>query len=307
MEQFKIKSIDELDREFVENSRNISERKSKIPEISKDSPSNKIERPRDSGYFEKRSEAPGVSPERVPESEAPAAKKPRTLTPAVQNSVSYNPSVAVPGGAKNMNPVFSDGDYGRVGVAPNQKTKRGKGALAVKIISIVMLSISVFIFIFGCFTSVFLDNSPLGKICLNTLGQKIEPLGVSKGDLIVSRKVKLEEYKKGSLVVVPFSSGTGCDIQSVTLVDPISEDDAELTTAGVLNGAGYTNSARVSSTYGIVKYFVPALGGILNFAMDNAVLVCVLFVLIAAFWSLVLALVERSSKFSRPAKMKTGK
>ena len=44
--------------------------------------------------------------------------------------------------------------------------------------------------------------------------------------------------------------------------------------------------------YGIVTNYIPVLGGLLHFAMDNVILVCILFVLLAALWCLILVLIE---------------
>ena len=305
MEQFKLKSIDELDLEFVSQTRSkpvgsAAEHKSLIPEISKEKPAEKQAEPEQPLYFSK-SYAPAETATYAPKPSEPA-KKARPLVPIGQSVSSYTPEGI---GADNEEDLdFSKGNYGEARIETQEKAKLGKGALAGKIISIVLLVSTVIVFVLGCFVSVFLDNngSDIGGICFNTMGQDIETLGVSEGDLIISKKAEIGEYTSGALIAVPRPNGVGCDIQSVSYVNSVSDTDAELATTAMVNGVGYSNTIMVSSCYGIVSSYVPALGGLLSFAMQNAILVCVLFVLLAAFWCLILVLIGRSAKAEKEPK-----
>ncbi len=297
MEQFKLKSIDELDLEFVSASRgqsgssNINSGKSLIPEISKTEPETPADDTVVGNYFQKPAQQLDEQPVYNPDTQ-PVKKKARPLVPIGQGA-SYSPV-----GAENAEETldFSEDDYGEATVE-NKKKKSGKGAFAGKIISIVLLAVTVVVFILGCFVSIFLDNngSDIGGICFNTMCQDIENLGVSQNDLIISKKIEYNEYVSGDLISVPSSTANRCDIQSVNYANVYS-GDAQLTTTALSGGIGYSSTVMASETYGVVKFYIPVLGGLLNFAMDNAILVCVLFVLLSALWCLVLVLLEKSAK-----------
>ncbi len=297
MEQFKLKSIDELDLEFVSATRgqsdslNINSSKSLIPEISKTEPEAPAEEAAVS-YFQNPAQPLDEQPVYNPEANA-EKKKARPLVPIGQ-SASYSPV-----GANDEETLdFSEDDYGEASVEDNNK-KSGKGAFAGKIISIVLLAVTVVVFILGCFVSIFLDNngSDIGGVCFNTMYQDIESLGVPQNALIISKKMEYNEYASGDLIAVPSTIADRCDIQSVNYANVYS-GDAQLTTTALSGGVGYSSSVMASQTYGVVQFYIPVLGGLLNFAMDNAILVCVLFVLLSALWCLVLVLLEKS----KPAK-----
>lgn len=298
MEQFKLKSIEEFDNEFVAKIRaeKSNEKNSVIPEISKEEPEVVFSSAQPTRYFNRTDDDKQFTPQPA---EAPA--KPRPLTPIGQNPVSYAP-VAPTAVEEEKDPGeeldFSDGNYGEVYVEPEVKQKKSKGNLAIKIISIVLLCVTVLTFVFGCFISVFLDNkgASLGSICFSTMSQDIESLGVSKGDLIISNKLDAFEYQTGDLIAVPASDSTGCDINSVTGVTQLTADTSSLSTTAVSNGYGYSSSVSSDECYGVVSFYVPALGGLLTFAMENLVLVCVLFILLSALWCLVLVMVEKKPK-----------
>ena len=297
MEQFKLKSIEEFDNEFVAKIRaeRIADKSSVIPEISKEEPENIFSTPQPTKYFNKTEEKAQFTPTPV-ETEV----KPRPLTPIGQNPVSYAP--VAPESTEEKDPGedldFSDGNYGEVYVEADEKPRKSKGTLVIKIISIVLLCATVLTFVFGCFISIFLDNNgtSLGSICFNTMSQDIENLGLSKGDLIISSKLDAFEYQSGDLISVPASDSTGCDINSVTGITQLTADTSNLTTTAISNGYGYTTSVTSEECYGVVNFYIPALGGLLNFAMENLILVCVLFILLSALWCLVLVMVERKPK-----------
>ena len=293
MEQFKLKSIEELDLEFVNKinapAAPVSEAKSDlIPEMEKPAPEEtKAEETIGAQYFTKPAQ---------PEAEEPAAeeapkKKARPLIPIGQTPSPYTPVGAMPDKKEPID--FSESNFE---VEDDKPKKKNKGALAGKIISIVLLCATVITFLFGCFITIFLDNNgtDIGGYCFNTMGQDIEALGVSKGDLIISQKVETNEYQVGNLIVVPSSMFEGCDIQSIRYVNPYSTGSVQMTTTSV-SGAGLSNTVTSANCYGKVTSYVPVLGGLLSFAMENAILVCILFVLLAAFWCLLLVLIDKSA------------
>ncbi|MBR3779937.1 MAG: hypothetical protein IKK63_01890 [Clostridia bacterium] len=305
MEQFKLKSIDELDLEFVSATRGQNQPVNKepaslIPEISKTENKPKPEDTIGEHYFKKPVAVPVQdNPIYSPMGE-PEKKKPRPLVP-----IGQKPSPYVPVGAKAEKEQteeeildFSDANYGEAKIEDqSKKTKKNGGVLAGKIISIVMLCVTVVTFILGCFVTIFLDNSgtDIGGLCFNTMSHDIENLEVSEGDLIISKKCDVTEYTPGDYISVPASGLSGCDIQVLTSVSVYSEDNASLSVTPV-SSSGYPYTLPSASSFGVVVRFIPALGGILRFAMDNAILVCILFVLLSAFWCLILVLMERSSK-----------
>ena len=312
MEQFKLKSIDELDLEFISAVKGqtqsvIKETKSLIPEISKTEPVKKSDETIGAQYFSKPVAAPVQENPIYSPMPEPEKKKARPLVP-----IGQTPSPYAPVGAPQNEEVidFSDANYGEAVVeSENKKAKKSGGILAGKIISIVMLCVTVVTFILGCFVSIFLDNggTDIGGICFNTMSHDIESLGVSEGDLIISNKCDVNEYQVGNIIAVPASGMSGCDIQRITAVSVYSEDNASFTVSPI-SSAGYSYSVPSSSCYGLVNSFIPAVGGILSFAMENAILLCVLFILLSAFWCLILVLIERSSKASSaPKKAKTKK
>lgn len=315
MEQFKLKSIDELDLEFVSATRGQNpsankETKSLIPEISKTEPVKKSDETIGAHYFAKPAEVPAQeNPIYTPQPE-PEKKKARPLVPIGQKPSPYAPVGAVEQPQEEEVLDFSDANYGEAKIEDeNKKVKKSGGILAGKIISIIMLCATVVTFILGCFVTIFLDNggTDIGGICFNTMSHDIEALGVSEGDLIISKKCDVNEYAQGNLIAIPASGLSGCDIQTITSVSVFSEDNASFTVSPV-SSAGYPYTVQASSCYGVISSYIPALGGILSFAMDNAILVCILFVLLSAFWCLILVLMERSAKASpTPKKAKSKK
>ncbi len=298
MEQFKLRSIEEFDNDFITKlkSERISEQNSVIPEITKEEPEAVFAAAQPTKYFNKTEEKTQFNPQ-----PAETEKKPRPLTPIGQNPISYAP-VAPAAVQEEKDPGedldFSDGNYGEVVVEPEKKFKKSKGTLAIKIVSIVLLCVTVLTFVLGCFVSIFLDNkgTSLGSICFSTMSQDIENLGVSKGDLIISSKPGAFEYQSGDLIAVPASGSTGCDINSVTGVTQLTADTSSISTTAIANGYGIANSVTSDECFGVISFYIPALGGLLTFAMENLVLVCVLFILLSALWCLILVMSEKNPK-----------
>lgn len=310
MDQFKLKSIDELDLEFVSKTRDRSplanQAFNSAPQQGNNEISSKTQDISSAGYFSKPAQSLDAEPTYSPQPEK-KEKKPRPLVPIGQNNAGYSP-VGAP--AQQNNPPFIPNiNYGETEVEEAPK-KKSKGALAGKIISIILLAATVVVFVLGCFVSIFLDNggSNIGGICFNTMSGDLEVTGVSpvsKGDLIISKKVEPGEYAAGDMIAVPSASLSGCDIHVINSVNNLGLDDAELITSDITNSNQMPCTIVASTCFGIVNSYIPAIGGLLSFAIENAILVCILFVLLAAFWCLLLVLLEKSGKTS--AKEKTNK
>lgn len=300
MEQFKLKSIDELDLEFVNKANEQSKSDisstsdSLIPEISKNTPENPAEEspikffnnPATAIEFENE---PEFNP--APQDNGEAA--PRPLVPIGQNSATYSP-VGAP-----EEPISEDDFADYENKEAPQKAKKGGAALAGKIISIVMLAATIVVFILGCFVTIFLDNngSDIAGYCFNTMSSDIYDTNgetmVSKGDLIISKKAEASEYVSGKMIAVPSIVGEDrCDIHVISHTNSVIGDSAELVTTDITSSTSYSSTVMSASSYGIVSSYIPVLGGLLHFAMENAILVCVLFILLAALWCLILVLIE---------------
>lgn len=291
MDQFKLKSIDELDLDFVSKVRGASS----VPE-NNDISSAPQKAPAESGYFPKRTQTLDENVTYSPQPE----KKPAPVATVSKSDAGYTPAGA-PEQKQTAAPFIPNINYGETEVEDDApKAKKSKGALAGKIISIVLLAATVIVFILGCFVSIFLDNngSNIGGLCFNTMSADLQVTGVSpvsKGDLIISKIVQAGEYEMGDMIAVPSATTSGCDIHIINAVNPLGLDDAEFVTNDITNQSQMPNTVYASNCYGIVNSYIPALGGLLSFAIENAILVCILFVLLAAFWCLLLVLLEKSA------------
>ena len=306
MDQFKLKSIDELDLEFVSKTRAKPSDDGQFFSGSDELSSNdqKTITPK---YFSEPAQTLDAEPEYSPK----AQKKPRPLVPIGQSNVGYAP-VGAPA-QQDSKPFIPDINYGETEVE-EAPAKKSKGAFAGKIISIVLLVATVVVFVLGCFVSIFLDNNGtnIGGICFNTMSGDLEVEGVSpvsKGDLIISKKAEISEYVATEMIAVPSATTAGCDIHIITSVNGFgfASDDAELITNDITNTNQMQCNIMASDCYGIVKLYAPAIGGLLSFAIENAILVCILFVLLTAFWCLLLVLLEKSGKPSTKEKTKKAK
>ncbi len=164
MEQFKLKSIDELDLEFVSATKGQFEQapketKSLIPEISKNEPDTVEQEPVGMEYFTNPEPAtvqenPIYFP--MPEQNTqPEAKKPRPLVPIGQRPSPYAPVGAVEEPKNEEVLDFSDANYGEAKIeSKKKKSKTSGGALVGKIISIIMLCATVITFVLGCFVTI---------------------------------------------------------------------------------------------------------------------------------------------------------
>lgn len=306
MEQFKLKSIEEFDLDFVAmlNEKSLSEDDAKSDSdvtndliVNEANPSDVSDESAENRYFKTKTSDSEATPEFSPAPKDEVVKNPRPLVPIGQGG-SYSP-VGAP-----AEPIYEE-DFGEDEEPAKEKTSAG--ALAGRIISIILLASTIVVFVLGCFVTVFLDNngSDIGGYYLNTMSADvIDSNGdtiVSKGDLIISQKVEATEYTPGAMIAVPSASvAERCDIHIVNSVNSYFSDNAEISTTDITSSQSYTATVMAASSYGIVNSYIPVLGGLLHFAMDNVILVCILFVLMAALWCLVLVLIENK----RPKKNK---
>lgn len=262
MEEFKLKSIDEFDEEFAQLIGTSARKQEPV------APAEPVKKPITSAI-----NFPGN--EAFLQNESPAEEKPQE----------ERKPFSLFAGIDDEDDEDEDDE---------PKAKSSKGALAGKIVSIVMLAVTVVVFVLGCFVSVFLDNNgaAIAKTTLNTMAQDNEKLQITKGALVPGKLLEPQEYQVGDAVAVASQTGEGCDVLQITNVQFYGED-ATLT----LNDVNIYSTRTVNSSecYGKVESFIPSLAGFINFAMDNAILVCVLFVLLAALWCLVLVLIEKST------------
>ncbi len=287
MEDFKLKSIDEFDFSFVNGARvdsryaaPVTKQETLIPEME-------------------------TAAQSEATAEIPAEEKPRTPRPLEPIGQTPSPYAQMAAEAAPREPLNLNDDAAFEEPEKEKKAKSGKGILAGKIISIVMLVVTVITFLIGCFTATFLDTFELGSICISTQCMDANnPDGstlISKGALLISKKLEPTEYAQNTFIVVPVTQMEGteektyatiCGINGVTSLGAASE-------LSVYDYARGTQESILSTDCkGEVMFFIPALAGILNFALqaDNAILVCALFVLLAAFWCLLIVFLSKASK-----------
>ena len=302
MDQFKLKSIDELDLEFVSNIRETvatAEKKivSAVPHQAPAESTAKSDETVSAGYFTKPVQSLDDNVTYSPVQE----KKPAPVSTTDKADAEYTPVGATEHKQTNA-PFVPNINYGEAETDEDEpKAKKSKGALAGKIISIILLAATVIVFILGCFVSIFLDNngSNIGGLCFNTMSTDLDVTGispVSKGDLIISKIIQPGEYETGDMIAVPSLTTEGCDIHIINAVNPLGIEDAEFITNDITNQSQMSNTVYASNCYGVVNSYIPAVGGLISFAIENAILVCILFVLLAAFWCLLLVLLEKSAK-----------
>lgn len=292
MEQFKLKSIEEFDIDFVAMLSEQAEAEEE-PQVQTETviPVLDDEESAENNYFKKTATDFNVEPEFVPAPQEEVVKTPRPLIPIGQNSA-YSP-VGAP-----AEPISED-DFGDDEDEKPAKEKSGAGALVGRIVAIVLLAATIVVFVLGCFVTVFLDNggSDIGGFTLNTISADvIDSAGdkiLSKGDLVIAKKVEPNEYTSGSMIAVPSAFEEGrCDVHIVNSVNSYYSENAEISTTDITSSQSYIATVMASESFGVVNSYIPVLGGLLHFAMDNIILVCVLFVLLAALWCLILVLIE---------------
>ena len=261
MDEFKLKSIEEFDDLFFEE---IKSKKEAKPE-----------------------------PVQVKESLIPEISSEPEETPA--ESYAAEPVKAAPAEDVPLYVAPAMNEEARADAEDEPKAKKSAGALAGKIVAIVLLVFTVLTFLFGCFVSVFLDeDSSLGDYTFSTLSTDVDSLELSKGDLIISKKV--DQYEIGKPTAFASRTGKGCDILTVVYAEYYGTD-TQLTVSNPADGSQNVESA--SNCRGEVQFYIPLIAGLVSFAMTNAILVCVLFVLLTALWCLIIILIEKSEAKKR--------
>ena len=162
------------------------------------------------------------------------------------------------------------------------------GKMIGKVISVIMLVLTVLTFVFSCFICIFVDNRniSLGKVNISTMYGDSQSTNVKKGDLVVS---KVSTPKKGDLVAV--IKDDRCDLMKVEYADTIDITDsfvASSTTTGTIG------EVKQSANLGTVTMRVPSVGMLAHFALNNIILVAGLFILLAALWILIIVLIDKS-------------
>lgn len=294
MNEFRILSIDEFDALFVKDLRIKKAEPPKtdsglIPELITDNNAS-------AAVIEK----PAVTDAETSLSDTPTAVEANQNISTDDSSSS--PLVDIP--QENTSSVIVDDDSSENTDEKIEEKKKKNDYLAGKVVSIVMLSITAVVFLLGCFISVFLDNNGLdiGGICFSTQSRDIivgdDEIG--KGSLIISKKLQPEQYSenlnKPVAVRADKNASSGCDIMFLYSASESYEAGTVLQVYDPMTNEISDNTYLSSECSGIVRRYLPAVGGILTFAINNAVLVCALFVLLAAFWCLLLVLFEKNNK-----------
>ena len=290
MDNFKIKSIEEFDLEFVEKfiKKADDETASLIPDIAKDNAEDNYEE--EIIVF---ADQPEENAEPEQENEF---NNQNIIYAPVEQEETYEPFEA-------EQEEFQE--------EANEKPKKNVGILIGKIAAIVLLVGTIVVFVLGCFVTIFLDNngSDLAGMCFNTVRtdtfDSTGELIVSKGDLIISNKAEPAEYTPGRMIIVKSNAAPDeqfSDIHIINSVVSVTGTSADLVTTNLASPADGVTNISSENTYGLVNSYIFALGNLLHFAIDNAILVCALFILLAALWCLLLVLLENINSKSKKKK-----
>lgn len=309
MEKFKIKSIDEFDVDFVANYNKPAEN---VPEAEVDSNIN----------------IDDIAPETTSEDAATQILFDNTQADTTFENLAQQQTP--PQAPVAVNPVPQQPAKKPEEKKKPEKAKQSGLAITGKIIATILLVATVVTFIFGCFVSVFLDNNNLdigfsfttvNADTKNSAAEDAEII-VSKGDMILSAKPDANEYfdivneakLNGESVFVSYSSNptdenSYSDLYYVKEVVSVTDSNAVLSVVNLTSPAPGYESVEISSEdksyHGVVKIYAPVLGGILHFASDYSILVCILFILMAAFWCLVLVLIDNQRNKTKKSKEKS--
>lgn len=319
--EFRLRNIEEFDADFVQNVRIAKQPAVKpaeksvtslIPELDKNAFADKSPSNEPSAVTEVNDNT--VKAADIPVSAQPLKPTPRPLVPIGSGQTVIPPEQEKIGGfTQNTQNTINLEDLSFEDEPEEEKTekknKSGKGALALKITSIIFLSVTIVSFLLGCLISVFLNNNgtQLAGYCFNSQTRDVAfetdtgKTSINEGALIISRPLAANEYEINMIVSVlsaDESGNKGCEVYSVGTISEISNGvvafDIIAPDSGVV--VGQTTSA---DCYGLVEYYIPVIGGVLAFTLSsalNAVLVCALFILLAAFWFLLLVLSEKKRK-----------
>ncbi len=323
--EFKLRNIEEFDADFVQSIRIPKKPSVKpadktvpslIPELDKNAFSDKSTSQTTSDITDTKDNLSNT--ENISDTTQSGKPAPRPLVPIGSGQTAIPPEQEKIGGytqntagTVNLEDLRFE-DETEEEELTDKKKRSGKGALALKIISIVFLSVTIISFLLGCLVSVFLNNNgiQLADYCFNSQVRDVTfetdagKTTVNEGALIISKPLKANEYETNMIVSVLASDESGnekCEIFSIGTIIQINNDVVEFELIAPDSGAiiGHTTSA---DCYGLVEYYIPVIGGIISFSISsavNAVLVCALFILIAAFWFLLLVLSEKKLKASK--------
>ncbi len=311
MDEFKLRSINEFDEDFAAEVKALraakvspapapvpqQKKETLIPEMSKPA----VEEPIEIDFFSSGPVPAPQTPAAPVTPPAPAAPVAAAVPPVSlyktekTDSSSVKPFVYEP---QKFEDDDDDDDYYK-----NSDNKdRTKLFLAGKIVSIVMLALTLLFFIFGCFITIFYDNkdSSFAGYTFSSLAEDNAAISSSKngdpekaGALIVSKKVEAGDYKSGDLVAVP-ADESGCDVYQVISIGNETSEGFDLIVIDNADSAS-TASLTVASEdiFGKAVYSLGGLGKLVGFATSNLVLVCILFLLLAAFWCILIVLIEK--------------
>ena len=309
MEEFRLKSIDEFDELY------IAERKKKeAPAASESSLIPKMEEPAEIDIFSEPADTGAAETPAAPSGDSIPGFAPVGAVPSPR-------AVAAPPAPLYDSPKMSQTDVQPFGYKPQRaqaptipgeeeyeddepETKQSAGAYVGKAIAVIMIVLTVLVFIFGCFITVFLDTSrSLGKYTLST--QSVDIPGdvvsgnISKGDMIVSEKIDIDSYADKDFVAVPSADAPGCDIAVFKNVETSEDGQKYLSLNMTSNLNGRPQGYMADAVYGRVKFYVPKLAGLLGFALSNSVLFILLFIAFVLIWSLVIVFIEMSQKMKK--------
>ncbi len=312
MEEFKLKSIDEFDELFVAG-RN---KKESAPAKPKSSLIPQMEEPAEidllAGFDSDTGEEtvtvpagdsiPGFAPVGAvpPAPSAPAVAPPAPLYASPRMSqTDVRPPVS--------KPLYQDpqADTGEDDYDDEPEIKQSAGAYIGKAIAVIMIVLTVLVFIFGCFLSIFLDTQRnLGKYSLHTQSVDITDEQVSygkiaKGDMIIAEKTDIDSYVHDDFITVPSGDAPGCDIALLDSIETTEDGVTYLNLKSTANLNGQPQPCNADTVYGKVAFYVPMLAGLLGFALSNSVLFILLFIAIVIIWSLVIVFIEMSQKMKK--------
>lgn len=316
MEEFKLKSIEEFDELFV------AERKKKeAPAAPKSSLIPQIEEPAEIDIFSEPADTGAAQAPAAPSGDSIPGFAPVGSAPG---AVPSPRAVAAPPAPLYDSPKMSQTDVQPFGYKPQRteaptipgkeefeeeddelETKQSAGAYIGKAIAVIMIVLTVLVFIFGSFITVFLDTSrSLGKYKLSTQSvditdKRVSYGKISKGDLIISEKIDIASYTKDDFVTIPSADAPGCDIAVLDSVETSEDGQKYLSLVNTANLTGRPQGYMPEAVLGRVKFYVPKLAGLLGFALSNSVLFILLFIAFVLIWSLVIVFIEMSQKMKK--------
>lgn len=291
MNEFKIISIEEFDADFVQNIR-VKKQQPKPapqsfipemikPEVKPSEPATPVA-PVVPQFIPTPTDTPAEPepiPEKEPENPARYFKNPDPADDEISEDI-YEPDI----------PIV-------------EKKKKNGGLLAGKIICIILLCATVVTFILGGITACFINKGiDINGVRFNS---QLRTISVGKdtikeGALIISEEIAPDEYaanlNKPIAVSVEGKVKEGCDIMYIYSSKDVSVDNATVEVYDPITNQISERLYSHSEIFGVVTHYIPLAGLLLSFAVNNAILVCALFVLLIAFWCMILVLIQKNKK-----------